>query len=312
MDLQTFQEKIEEFITFLDVEKNVSEHTLRAYKTDLHQLSKFWQQIAEKEEAEATTFDQIVRRYNVSLFYKKITKTSLARKLSTLRSFLSFLKAHGIHIKLTIKSPRLDKKLPCVLTIDEVFYLLDSIPKEKLPTKYPLRDKSIFELIYATGIRCSELVGITLEAINFENMSIKILGKGKTERIVLFGNKAMNALQEYLFQERPRMLKKHKHESLFVNCNGTPITQRSVQRIFEMFRKFLKIDRKLTPHKIRHSFATHLLSQGTSLRVIQELLGHKTISTTQIYTHVSNKQLSRMCQEKHPLNDLDDLVLNDE
>ncbi|MFH0898002.1 MAG: site-specific tyrosine recombinase/integron integrase [bacterium] len=311
MELQTFQEKIEEFITFLDVEKRVSDHTLRAYKSDLEQLALFWETIASQEDPLSITFEKILRRYNVSLFYKKITKTSLARKLSSLRSFLSYLKAQGIDTSLSIKSPRLDKKLPCILTVDEIFYLLDSIPVEKLPTKFPLRDKAIFELIYATGIRCSELTQISLKEIDFDNMFIKIHGKGKKERMVLFGNKAFQALQDYLFQERPGMLKNNSHESLFINCNGTPITQRSVQRIFEMFRKFLKIDRKLTPHKIRHSFATHLLNQGVSLRVIQELLGHKTIATTQIYTQVSNQQLTKMCNEKHPLNNMDHLVLND-
>ncbi|MFH1831731.1 MAG: tyrosine-type recombinase/integrase, partial [bacterium] len=258
---------------------------------------------------ESNTLEKILRRYNLSLFYKKITKTSLARKLSSLRSFLSYLKiSHGISVVLTIKTPRLDKKLPSTLTIDEISYLLDTLKKEDLPTKYPNRDKSIFELFYATGIRCSELTQIKLSDIDFDNLSVKIHGKGKQDRIVLFGKKAMQALQDYIYQERTQMLRKDEHPYLFVNCNGTQITTRSVQRIFEMFRKFLKIDRKLTPHKVRHSFATHLLNQGVNLRVIQELLGHKTIVSTQIYTHVSHQQLTKMCNEKHPLNKLDHLV----
>ncbi len=312
LKLKRFQDKLEEFLVFLDVEKNVSKHTLRAYESDLTQLVDFWQHIGSKEGLDNLTFEKIIRRYNVSLFYKKISKTSLARKLSSLRSFLSFLKAQGISQKISIKSPRLDKKLPSILTVDEVFYLLDSIRKDDLPSKYPHRDKALFELLYATGIRCSELVQISLHDINFEDMSILIRGKGKRERIVLFGSKAQQALEEYLFKERPTMLKGKDPECLFLNCNGTQITTRSVQRVFEMFRKFLKIDRKLTPHKVRHSFATHLLNKGVNLRVIQELLGHKTINSTQIYTHVSNKHLAKMCDEKHPLNKLDDLVLEDD
>jgi len=134
------------------------------------------------------------------------------------------------------------------------------------------------------------------------------LGKGRKERMVLFGTKAFEALQKYLEKERITMVKQENQIHLFLNYNGSALTSRSVQRIFEMFRKFLKLDRKLTPHKIRHSFATHLLNQGVNLRVIQELLGHKTIATTEIYTHITNQELAKMCDEKHPLNNLDHLV----
>lgn len=308
IDLPLFKEKFKDFLHFLEIEKNVSENTLRAYESDLTQVIDFWERIAIQEPQAQHSFETIVKRYTVALFYKKISKTSLSRKLSTLRSLNNFLKTQGIEISLSIKSPRLDKKLPVTLTVDEIFYLLDTIKVEELPSKYPYRDKAIFELTYATGVRCSELVSIQLNDINFHERSIKVYGKGRRERIVLFGSKAYQALTCYLEQERPLMLKKQIVNHLFLNYNGTPITARSVQRIFEMFRKFLKLDRKLTPHKIRHSFATHLLHQGVNLRVIQELLGHKTIATTEIYTHVTNQQLAQMCDEKHPLNNLDHLV----
>ena len=311
MDLTTFKEKIKDFLGFLEVEKNASPHTVRAYDLDLNQLAVFWHRISEKEQNLFNTFDKIVRRYTVSLFYQKITKSSLARKLSTLRSFQHFLQGQGIKLNMNVKTPRLDKKLPIPLTVDEIFFLLDTIKPEDLPTKYPLRDKAIFELLYATGIRCAELVNTKVQDINFEEKCIRIMGKGRKERIVLFGSKAKKSLEQYLSTERIMILKGHECPYVFLNCTGTKLTTRSVQRTFVMFRNFLKITRKLTPHKIRHSFATHLLNQGADLRIIQELLGHKTLATTEIYTHVSNQQLAKLCDEKHPLNSMNNLIFDE-
>jgi integrase/recombinase XerC len=311
LNVNVFEDKIRNFLTFLEVEKNVSNNTLRAYEQDLLQIVNFWKHLSTKEKMLKKSPEKIMQRYTVSLFYKKISNTSLARKFSSLRSFIKYLKTEGISIKTSFKSPRIDRKIPTTLTVDEIFYLLDTIKNENLPTKFPYRDKAIFELVYATGARCSELISIKLDDINFDNRNIKIIGKGKKERLVLFGSKAQISIEKYLEEERPYMLKQKNCESLFINCRGTQLTQRSVQRIFEMFRKYLKIERELTPHKIRHSFATHLLNEGTNLRIIQELLGHKSLSSTEIYTHVSNKQLSKLCDEKHPCNDLDHLIFDD-
>lgn len=311
MDLSEFIENITDFLTFLEVEKNVSEHTLRAYSTDLNQLVAFWRKAKEKKGIEKVSFDNIMRRYVLSLFYKKHAKTTLARKLSCLRSFSQFLRSMGKRLNFNFKSPKIDKKLPITLSVDEIFYLLDTINHDDLPTKYPLRDKAIFELVYATGIRCSELVGIKLTGMDLEGKALRVYGKGRKERVVLFGDKALKSLKLYFKRERPQLLKDKESDYLFLNYLGTKLSSRSVQRIFEMFRKFLKIERKLTPHKIRHSFATHLLNQGVDLRVIQELLGHKNLATTEIYTHVSSAELAKMCDEKHPLNNMDDLVLSD-
>ncbi len=304
---------VNDFLTFLEVEKNASPHTRRAYASDLTQFLKFWTAILKEEAstADLLTFETVWRRYIVSLFYKKMSKTSLARKLSSLRSFQQFLTNQGIKLNMAMKSPRLDRKLPVTLTVDEIFYLLDTIKDDQLPTSFPFRDKAIFELMYATGIRCSELVNIKLVDLDLDNRIIKVMGKGRKERMVLFGSKAAGVLEKYLNVERPALARETQQPFLILNYNGGQLTTRSVQRIFEMFRHFLQIDRKLTPHKIRHSFATHLLQQGVDLRIIQELLGHKTIATTEIYTHVSNQQLAKMCDEKHPLNNLDHLVLNE-
>lgn len=307
MNLANFKEKITDFITFLRVEKNASAHTIRAYSSDLEQLIEFWERITAQENEELL-LSTVVHRYVIALFYKKISKTSLARKFSSIRSLQTFMHKHGVELNVTIKSPKIDKKLPTTISIDEIQFLLDAVKHEELPTKYPYRDKAIFELLYATGVRCAELVNITLADINFLQKTVRVSGKGKQERFALFGDKAAKSLQEYIAHERETMIKTNPTQQLFVNRNGTAITTRSVQRIFEMFRKFLNIERNLTPHKVRHSFATHLLQQGVNLRVIQELLGHKAITSTEIYTHVSNQQLSKMCEEHHPLNRLDHLL----
>ncbi|MFH1461983.1 MAG: site-specific tyrosine recombinase/integron integrase [bacterium] len=308
MNLTEFINYTKDFLTFLEVEKNVSQHTLRAYSADLNQLISFWQKLKEKNKLENGSFDVVMRRYVLSLFYKKQAKTTLARKLSAIRSFVQFLLSMGKKINFNFKAPKIDKKLPITLSVDEIFYLLDNVKPDDLPTKYPLRDKAIFELVYATGIRCSELVNIKLTDMDLKSKAIRVFGKGRKERVVLFGSKALNSLEKYMQAERPQLLKDKDSIYLFLNYLGVELTSRSVQRIFEMFRKFLKIEKKLTPHKIRHSFATHLLNQGVDLRVIQELLGHKNIATTEIYTHVSSAELAKMCDEKHPLNNMDDLV----
>jgi len=310
LNLSKFKEKIKDFLSFLEVEKNVSPNTLRAYQSDLGQLVKFWKNIETKEVKIKISFDKVIRRYILSLFYKKIAKTTLARKISCIRSFTLFLKSIGIKLSLNFKAPRIDKKLPVTLSVDEIFYLLDGVKIEELPTSFPYRDKAIFELVYATGVRCSEIVGVKFSDLDFENKLIKVLGKGRKERIVLFGGKAQESLDFYLKKERPFLDRNQDNEYVFLNYAGRCLTSRTVQRIFEMFRKFLKIDRKLTPHKIRHSFATHMLNQGVDLRIIQELLGHKTLATTEIYTHVSSSQLAQMCDEKHPMNSLDHLVFD--
>jgi integrase/recombinase XerC len=164
----------------------------------------------------------------------------------------------------------------------------------------PIRDKAIFELIYATGIRCAELMAISFKDIDMDNKSIRIKGKGNKERMVLFGEKAKDKLLSYLDKERPRVY--NQNEFLFIQTNGKSLNHRAVQRVFEIFREFLAIKRNITPHKIRHSFATHLLNQGADLRVVQELLGHKSLSSTERYTHVSVERLAQLCDENHPLH----------
>lgn len=299
ISLEQFKEKKDAFITYINVEKNLSVHTQKAYGSDLHQFYMFWK--PREDEFKAFTLRQIIERYLVSLFYKKIDKNSIARKFSCFKSFEKFLAStYNIILDLKLQRPRLSKKLPVYLSIDEITYLLDGVKNEQLPSKFPIRDKTIFELIYATGIRCSELINIAFKDIDMTNKTIRIFGKGSKERIVLFGSQAKKRIEDYLAHERAEV--NHSSEILFLNFRHQPLTSRSIQRIFEMFRKFLKVQRPLTPHKVRHSFATHLLNQGVDLRLVQELLGHKTLASTEKYTHVSLDELSRLCNRIHPIN----------
>jgi site-specific recombinase XerD len=298
MNIEQFKEKTNDFFIYLEVERNLSDLTIRAYRSDLHQFIHFWQELDE-DHTENLSIRQVIERYLINLFYKKIDKTSIARKFSCFKSFERFLHTQGIELNLKLTRPRLDKKLPIYLSVDEVFHLLDTVTNEALPSKYPLRDKTIFELLYATGIRCSELINIRLTDLDLDQKTIRIFGKGKKERVVLFGQKAKDRIVSYL--ENERIHPQYADEALFLNYRGEKLTSRSIQRIFEMFRSFLALDRHITPHKIRHSFATHMLNQGADLRIVQELLGHQTLSSTEKYTHVSLEDLSRLCDQIHPM-----------
>jgi len=299
MTIQEFEEYSTAFLKYLGIERNLSKHTIRAYGSDLRHFILFWHDQLSLDDQKHLEIKQVLERYLVSLYYKKINKQTIARKYSCFTSFSTFLKKKGVILNLKLKRPRIDKKLPLYLSVDEIFHVLDTVPDHELPTKSPTRDKSIFELLYATGIRCSELVSIRFQDIDMDNKTIRIRGKGNKERIVLFGDKAQKKMQEYINTERPPMTS--HSETLLVNQRNKPLTTRTIQRIFEMFRKVLKVDKHITPHKIRHSFATHLLNQGTDLRVVQELLGHATVSSTEKYTHVSLEDLTKMCNEIHPI-----------
>lgn len=301
MHYTEFIQKKDDFLRYLRVEKNLAENTQRAYAGDLHQFIDFWASLPDSDK-EHLSCRQILERYLVSLFYKKIDKSSIARKFSCFKSFERYLRTQGINLGLKLTRPRLDKKLPVYLSVEEMTHLLDNVKPEDLPSKFPYRDKAILEILYATGVRCSELINISVGDIDMTHKTIRVLGKGNKERIVLFGQKAYERLQDYLLHERPRF--QQPSDKLFLNYRHEKLTSRSVQRILEMFRQKLKIERPITPHKIRHTFATHLLNKGVDLRVVQELLGHKTLSSTEKYTHVSLEELNKLCDTIHPANDL--------
>lgn len=299
MNIKEFEEHKEAFLLQLKAERNFSEHTLRAYFLDLNQFTTFWSNLPEIDKKNLG-LRQVIERHLIALFYKKISKASIARKFSCFTSFERFLKSKNIELNLNLKRPRIDKRLPIYFSVDELFHILDTIKNESLPTRHPIRDKAIFELLYATGVRCSELVNMAIEDVDMSAKTIRILGKGKKERVVLFGDKAKEKILEYYAKERPKII--DSTEAVFLNYRYQKLTSRSVQRIVKMFRAFLPIDRPLTPHKLRHSFATHLLNEGADLRTVQELLGHKTLATTEKYTHVSLESLSKLCEGVHPIN----------
>jgi len=289
------------FILHLKIERRLSENTVKSYQNDLNRLYCFWSKIID-ESPVPVELKQAIERYLVNLHYKKISRNTIARKLSCFKSFEKFLSTQGIMLNLDIKRPRLHQKLPIHLSIDELTYLLDKVTETELETRYPIRTKTIIELLYATGIRCSELVNIRLCDIDMINKTIRIKGKGDKERITLFGTKAKERIEAYLLHERPPTA--NAQENLLINYRGQGITTRSIQRIFVTLQKLIPTKRPLTPHKIRHSFATHLLSQGVDLRIVQELLGHKTIASTERYTHVSLEDLATTCESHHPVKNI--------
>lgn len=299
MKKEEFEQHKDAFLLHLRAERNLSENTLRAYFLDLQQFITFWHNLPEQDKKNLG-LRQIIERYLIALFYKKITKSSIARKFSCFTSFERYLQTRGIELNLNLKRPRIDKKLPIYFSVDELIPLLDTLKNESLPTRYPMRDKAIFELLYSTGVRCSELINMKIADIDMKAKTIRVFGKGKKERIVLFGDKAREKILHYYSAERPEI--QNQDEALFLNYRYEKLTPRSVQRVVKMFRAFLPIERPLTPHKLRHSFATHLLNQGADLRAVQELLGHKSLATTEKYTHVSLENLSKLCEGLHPVN----------
>lgn len=296
-----YKEYISQFLTYLKVERNISKHTYRAYQSDLTHFDAFWNNL-EKKDSHNYQLRQSLERYLVSLYHKKISKTSIARKISCFSSFERFLLKKNITINLKVTRPRIDKKLPHFLSVDEITYLLDTVSPECMPTARPLRDKAILELLYATGIRCSELTQIRICDINMSEKQVRIRGKGKKDRIVIFGSKAYEKLELYCSQERTTPTT--TEEYLFLNYRNEPLTTRSIQRICSMFGNLLNPARAITPHMLRHSCATHLLNQGADLRFVQELLGHATLASTEKYTHVSLTDLTTLCDTKHPAHTL--------
>jgi site-specific recombinase XerD len=292
-------EKKEEFLVYVQVERNLTDNTYRSYSSDLHQFFTFWNK-HNQETKNNIGIKTALEHFLVQHFYKKTQKSSIARKISCFTSFERFIKSHGINLNLQLTRPRVEKKLPTYLTVQEIFHLLDIVKDEELPSHRPIRDKAIFELLYATGIRCAELTRIRIADINFDEKTILITGKGRKQRYVLFGEKAKIKILQYIKAER--FLQDRGNDILFLNPQGESLTNRTIQMIFTMFSKFLTVKKQLTPHKVRHSFATHLLNAGLDLRALQELLGHQSLSSTEKYTHVTTKDLQNMYNTIHPIH----------
>jgi integrase/recombinase XerC len=302
------QEYLDRFEEHLKYERNVSEHTLRNYLSDLKQFHDYLCPLdagGRRPEVDIRQVDHITIREYLATFYKdNHKKTSIARKLATLRSFFKFLCREQIlemNPAKLVASPRLEKKLPKVLSKDDMERFIESPDGETVLGK---RDRAILELLYGAGIRVNELTGLNLEDVDFRNQSVRVRGKGRKERIVPFGSKAKEALDIYMEVRGELLLESpvddRDPEILFYNYQGTRITTRSVGRMVDKYVKECALSMDISPHSLRHSFATHLLDNGADLRAIQELLGHALLSTTQIYTQVSMERLMEVYDKSHP------------
>jgi integrase/recombinase XerC len=282
---------IDKFIRYLEIEKAVSSHTLRAYRKDLEIFFDY-------AKTEPEGIDMIdVRGFVAEQIKGGMNKTTVGRRLSCIRSFFKFLHREG-YIKSNpakfVSNPKVPKLLPRFLSVDEVFSLVE---KPEGIGFIPVRDKAILELLYSSGLRVSELSGLNIEDLNIKESLIKIRGKGKKERIVPVGSKAIDALKSYMIE---RMLLKSKDKALFLNRMGTRLTDRGVRRIVVKYARDLAMYGQISPHTMRHTFASHLIQGGADLRVIQELLGHSSLSTTQKYTHLDITHLMDIYDKAHP------------
>jgi len=284
---------IDKFINYLKIEKNVSNHTIINYTIDLKAFSAFL------GEADVSSVDRLVlRKFLAELRSRNYSKRTVARKLASLRSFFKFLYREG-HIKsnpiTAISSPKLDKKLPKFLDVGKITKLILS-PDVKTPSG--LRDRAILETLYSCGIRVSELVGLDMDDVDFISGVIKVLGKGRKERMVPIGDMALLSIRKYAGSRRDERAKENR--AVFLNSRGGRLTDGSVRRVVDKYIHACSIEEKISPHSLRHSFATHLLDRGADLRSVQELLGHMNLSTTQIYTHVTMERLKNVYDKAHP------------
>ncbi len=293
------QDVFNRFINYLEAERNASPYTVRNYSADLMEFFGF---LRSKRVGSLKEVDRnVMRDYLSQLVQRGIVKASMARKLSAIRSFYRYLVREGLITTNPVaatSSPKLDKRLPSFLTIDEMTRLL-AVPDSATPQG--LRDRALLELLYASGLRVSELVKLNLEQVNLETHEIWVLGKGLKERITLMGEPAARALTTYISRGRPHLLSKKATSALFLNRYGGRLTQRTAQKTLEKYANMVGGGKRVHPHMLRHTFATHLLDGGADLRVVQELLGHASLSSTQIYTHVSKSQAKRVYLSAHPM-----------
>ena len=290
---------IEPFITWLTDEKGYSRHTIINYRRDILEFA----EEAGTETDVGSLDKRIIRNYVYSLNIKN-KSSSVARKISTLRTFFKFMEQENIvrHNPMgSIPMPKQEQHIPVFLSVDEVFALLESPGHEGR-----VRDSAILELLYSTGMRVSELVACNLASLDFDSEMVRVKGKGNRERLVPMGKQAIKGLRAY-FGERDELLrnrlqqgKKIDKRALFLNKRGTRLTARSVERLIAEYGRKAGIDKPVTPHVLRHSFATHLLEMGADMRSVQELLGHASLSTTQKYTHLDMVHLMKVYDKAHP------------
>ncbi|HBL50964.1 MAG TPA: tyrosine recombinase XerC [Firmicutes bacterium] len=310
----------EEFLKYLEA-RGMSPHTLVNYRID---LESFWKAMQEIQIADLGGVDHLaIRRYLAELAGKKYARRTISRRLSSVRSLYRFLCKNeylSSNPLLSVTTPKLDKKLPSFLMADETARLMESIGTG---TPLGLRDRALFETIYAGGLRVSEAVGLNMDGVDLAAATLRVLGKGNKERIVPIGRKAVAALRHYISYGRGQLQQKNRSSQpilpappvagrvhrraqaqaqtpLFLNRDGGRLSARSVRRSLDGYIQKLALAKKVSPHTLRHSYATHMLDNGADLRTVQELLGHANISTTQIYTHVTRERMKNIYNAAHP------------
>ena len=303
--LETSKQYLEMFKTYLIVEKNFSQHTLKAYVSDILTFL-IWLKDIPCEKVNYTKLREYL--YFIQKFDYK--KTTVARKLASVRTFYKFLykeKIMEINPAVNLNSPKRPKSLPKFLTQDEMEKILNNV---KMDTPAGYRNKAILELLWATGMRISELSGLNFGDLNLENNEIRVFGKGAKERIVLVTDRAKTYLQRYIENARPLIAKGFRLDDItdstpvFINNTGYRLQNKTVRNAIKNVVETIELPKKVTPHMFRHSFATKLIENGADLRVVQELLGHASISNTQIYTHISTKRLQEVYDKSHPRDNI--------
>lgn len=295
------KESLSNFLNFIIKQKNYSKNTSKNYEIDILEFFKY----VEKEGFNYLDVDyDFIKGYLMELYNRKLSRNSVARKLSSLRSFYKYLFNNEL-IKTNpfkyVKTPKKEKKLPRYLGVEELEVIFNT---PDVSTSLGQRDRLILEVLYATGIRVSELVNIKIEDIDFYKMEIRILGKGNKERIDPFGEYCLDAINLFINGGRKEILQKHHTNCsyLIINERGCKITTRGVEKIIDNVIKKASLKKHVSPHMLRHSFATHLLNEGCDILTVQELLGHESLESTQVYTHVSNERLRSVYLKCHPLN----------
>jgi len=295
---------IDNFLNYLAVEKGFPQNTILAYRNDLNQLAGFVEEEAAKRGSIPpwASFDrQSMLSYLLDLRQRNYAATTVARKVAAVRSLFNFMVGEGI-IKANpiqdVRSPKVGKSLPRPISISQVRLLLEQ--PSKISTPEAKRDRAMLELLYASGIRVSELVSLNLGDVDLEGGYVRCLGKGSKERVIPIHEQAVLSVKEYIEGARVRLVHKSDEKALFVNARGERLTRQGFWQILKGYAKVAGLEVEITPHTLRHSFATHMLNGGADLRSVQELLGHANISTTQVYTHLTSEHIRRTYEQSHP------------
>ena len=298
------KETIDSFLNYLAVEKGFSGNTVAAYRNDLYQLADFAKEEAARRgsiPSWANFSRQLMLSYLLNLKERGYAVTTMARKVAAAKSFFSFMVAEGsieTNPMENVGSPKVGRPLPKPISISQVRQLLEQ--PAKLSTTEAKRDRAMLELLYASGMRVSELVSLNLGDVDTKDGSVRCFGKGHKERLIPIYEQAALAVEEYVKEGRSQLVRNSGERALFVNRRGERLTRQGFWQILKGYAKSANLDAEVTPHTLRHSFATHMLSGGADLRSVQEMLGHANVSTTQVYTHLTTEHIRRAYEKSHP------------